>query len=81
VRYFGEQDEVWVPYGEGDELAMDGPRYPGDALPEGVECGCIRQAIDAAFEAAGFKEWITLDELVQVAYREDPVWKRPGQVP
>jgi hypothetical protein len=29
LRQFGEADEVWVPFGEGGELALDGPRFPG----------------------------------------------------
>jgi hypothetical protein len=78
VRYFGDEDEVWVPFGDGDELVTDGARYPGDALPEGVECDCIRTAIDAALEAAGFQGWMTAGELVQVAYRKDHVWQRLG---
>jgi hypothetical protein len=78
VRYFGEQDEVWVPYGEDGKLVTDGPRYPGDALPEDIECDCIRNGIDAALEATGFQGWITARELVQVAYRKDPVWQRLG---
>jgi hypothetical protein len=81
VRYFGDQDEVWVPFGEGTELVTDGPRYPGDALPAGVECDCIRTAIDAALEAAGFQGWMTAGELVQVAYRKDFVWQRLGVAP
>jgi hypothetical protein len=80
VGYFGDGDEVWVPFGEGGELVMDGPRYPGDALPGGVECDCVRTAIDAALEAAGFQGWMTAGELVQVAYRKDHVWRRPGAV-
>jgi hypothetical protein len=80
VRYFGDQDEVWVPYGDGDDegLVTDGPRYPGDALPDGIECDCIRTAIDAALEAAGFQGWMTAGELIQVAYRKDHLWQRPG---
>lgn len=78
VRYFGDQDEVWVPFGEGDGLVTNGPQYPGDALPEGVECDCIWNAIDAALEAADFQRWMTAGELVQVAYRKDYVWQRLG---
>jgi hypothetical protein len=81
VRYFGDEDEVWVPFGEGSELVLDGPRYAGDALPDGVECDCIRTAIDAALEAVGFQGWMSAGELVQVAYREDFVWQRLGVAP
>ncbi len=78
VRYFGERDEVWVPYGEDGELIVDGPRYPGDAIPDDVECDCLRNGIDAALEAAGFLVWVTAGGLVQVAHRKNPVWQRPG---
>ena len=78
VRYFGEAEEVWCPYGEGGELVTDGPRYAGDAIPDDVECHCIRNGIDVALETAGFQGWITSAELVQVAYRNDPVWQRQG---
>jgi hypothetical protein len=82
VRYFGEPDEVWVPYGEDGEPCADGPRYPGNAVPDDVECDCIWNAIDAALETAGFRKWMTAHELVvRVAYRafrEDPLWERPG---
>jgi hypothetical protein len=80
IRYFGEQDEIWVPYGEGSKLVLDGPQYPGDAIPEDVECDCIRSGIDVALEAAGFQDWITARDLVQVAYRKHPVWRRSGVV-
>jgi hypothetical protein len=78
VRYFSDKDEIWVPFGEGDKLVTDGPRYSGEALPNGVECDCVRTAIDAALEAAGFQGWMTASELVQVAYRKDHVWQRLG---
>jgi hypothetical protein len=81
VRYFGEADEVWVPYGEGGQLRMDGPRYPGIAAPDDVECDCIWNGIDAALEAAGFCKWITARELTQVAFwafHGRRVWERPG---
>jgi hypothetical protein len=81
VRCFGEEDEVWVPYGEGGELLLDGPRYPGSAVPEDVECDCIRNGIDAALEAAGFRGWITAGQLAAEvaywAYRTRPLWQRP----
>jgi hypothetical protein len=80
VRYFGEVDEVWVPYGEEGELVTDGPRYAGDALPDDVECDCVRNGIDVALEAAGFQGWASSAELVQAAYREEPVWQRPRSV-
>ena len=79
LRQFGDADEVWVPYGENGELVLDGPRYPGDALPEDIECDCIRNGIDAALEAARFHRWLTCRDLVQIAAcRDDPVWRRPG---
>lgn len=56
VREFGEADEVWVAYnaiGDGT-LDLDGPRYAGDQIPSDVECDCIRGAIDAGLEAAGW---------------------------
>jgi hypothetical protein len=82
VRYFGEPDEVWVPYGKDGELCTDGPRYSGNAVPDDIECDCIWDGIDAALEAAGFRKWITAHKLAaQVAYRafrERPLWERPG---
>lgn len=78
VRYFGEADEVWVPYGDGGELITDGPRYARDAIPDNVECDCVRNGIDVALETAGFQGCITSAELVQVAYRNEPMWQRPG---
>lgn len=78
IRHFGEPDEVWVPYGEDGELITDGMRYTGDAIPDDVECDCIRNGIDVALEAAGFHEWVNCAELVQVAYRKESVWQRPG---
>ena len=82
VRYFGEPDEVWVPYGEDGEPRPEGPRYPGNAVPDYVECDCIWNGIDAALEAAGFRKWITAHKLAaEVAYwafRGRHVWERPG---
>jgi hypothetical protein len=78
ARYFGEADEVWVPFGVGGELLTDGPRYAGDALPDDIECECIRNGIDAALEAAGFQGWVTAAELVQLVCSNEPVWRRPG---
>jgi hypothetical protein len=79
LRQFGDPDEVWVPYGENGELVLDGPRYRGDALPEDVECDCVRNGIDAALEAAWLHGWLTCRDLVQVAAsRKEPVWRRPG---
>jgi hypothetical protein len=80
IRYFGEPDEVWVPYRNG-ELCTDGPRYAGNAVPDDIECDCIWNGIDAALEAAGFRKWITARELTRVAFRafrEKPLWERPG---
>jgi hypothetical protein len=81
VRYFGEEGEVWVPYGAGGKLLLDGPRYPGNAVPEDVECDCIRTGIDAALEAAGFRDWLTASQLAAEvayrAYRTRPLWQRP----
>ena len=82
VRYFGEQDEVWVPYGEDGEPRTDGPRYARNAVPDDIECDCIWNGIDAALEAAGFRKWITSHKLAAEvayrAYRESPLWERPG---
>ena len=82
VRYFHDADEVWVPFGKDGELVMDGPHYPGDALPDDLECDCIWTAIDAALDAAGFHKWITHRTLLakaQAAFREEqPLWERPG---
>jgi hypothetical protein len=82
VRHFGEQDEVWVPYGEDGEPCTDGPRYLGNAVPDDVECDCTWNGIDAALEMAGFRKWITARKLAaEVAYRafrEDQLWERPG---
>ena len=83
VRYFGEQDEVWVPYGADGEPRTDGPRYAGNAVPDDVECDCIWNGIDAALEAAGFRKWITAHHLAaHVAYSAhqdgQPWWHRPG---
>src|SRR5262249_44738375 len=80
LRQFGEPDEVWVPDGVSGEPDPSGPRYAGDAVPDDVECDCIRNGIDVALEAAGFQGWMTARGLVQVAYRDDPVWRRPGVV-
>jgi hypothetical protein len=79
--YFGKPDEVWVPYGEAGNLQMEGPRYPGNALPDDVECDCIWNGIDAALEGAGFRTWIPSQLAAKVAYRafrEDPLWERLG---
>jgi hypothetical protein len=57
VREFGEADEVWTPMDDQGDPRPDGPRYAGDAVPPDVECDCIRQAIDAGLEAAGFSGW------------------------
>ena len=79
VRYFGEGDEVWVPYGKGGQLVLDGPRYPGNAVPEDVECDCIWNGIDAALEAAGLRDWVTASTLAaEVVSAESPIWQRPG---
>jgi hypothetical protein len=82
VRYFGEPDEVWVPYGEDGEPRTDGPRYARNAVPDDIECDCIWNGIDAALEAAGFRKWITSHKLAAEvayrAYRESPLWERPG---
>jgi hypothetical protein len=77
-RQFAAVDEVWVPYGENGELVLDGPRFSGAALPGDLECDCIRNGIDAALEAAQFGGWMTSGKLVDVACRNDPVWRRPG---
>lgn len=78
LRQFGDADEVWVPYGENGELVLDGPRYRGDAVPEDIECDCIRNGIDAALEAAGFHGWVTCRDLREVAASGNkPVWRRP----
>ena len=82
VRSFGEEDEVWVPYGRDGELVMDGPRYPGNAVPEDVECDCVWNGIDAALEGAEFRKWLSAHKLAaEVAYstfREPPLWQRAG---
>jgi hypothetical protein len=80
LHLFGEADEVWVPYGEDGELVKDGPRYPGDALPVDIECDCIWNGIDAALAAAEFQGWLTCRKLVEVAYQDNPIWRRPGVV-
>ena len=55
LREFGEADEIWVRLDEEGLPDLDGPRFSGDALPEDFEDGdCIRGAIDAGLEAAGF---------------------------
>ena len=86
VRYYGPADEVWVPYGPGGRLVLDGPRYTGETAPDDVECDCIRGGIDAALEAAGFARWATLERLYDVACDWDGeayplVWERPGVPP
>lgn len=58
VREVGEADEVWVQLDEQGEPLTDGPRFAGDGIPPGVECDCIRQAIDAGLETAGFSAWL-----------------------
>jgi hypothetical protein len=79
MRHFGEAEEVWIPYGDNGELVTDGLRYPGDAIPDDIECDCIRNGIDAAFEAAEFHTWVSSAWLAHVACRKEPVWQRPGQ--
>ena len=55
MREFGESDETWVALDEDGMPELDGPRYSGDDLPEDFDEGeCIRTAIDAGLEAAGF---------------------------
>jgi hypothetical protein len=79
LLYFGEEDEVWVPYSEGGELLTNGPRYPGNAIPEDIECDCIWNGVDAALEAAGFRNWITSRRLAaEVAHKDRSLWQRPG---
>jgi hypothetical protein len=63
VREFGEADEVWAPVDEQGEPNLDGPRYPGNALPADEECDCIRQAIDAGLQSAGFNGWVSASSL------------------
>jgi hypothetical protein len=70
VREFGEADEVWVPLDDDGDPRPDGPRYPGDRVPPDEECGCVRQAIDAGLEAAGFADWMTLRGLRDLACSE-----------
>jgi hypothetical protein len=77
-RYFGEADEIWTPYDANGDLAEDGPRFAGDAVPDGLECGCLWSSIDAALEAAGFLGWMTASKLMDVAHEHQPVWRRPG---
>ena len=54
----------------------------GAAVPDDIECDCIWNGIDAALEAAGFRKWLTAHTLVAEvayrAYRQDPLWDRPG---
>jgi hypothetical protein len=71
IREFTEADEVWTPIDDDGEPISDGPQYPGDAIPDDVECDCIRQAIDVALDAAGFGGWLTEDELQDWACTED----------
>lgn len=78
VRHFGEEDEVWVPYADDGELVMDGPRYSGKTVPDDVECDCIWNGIDAALDAAGFRDWITGEKVCRVAQESDPIWQRAG---
>jgi hypothetical protein len=66
------------PYGDDGTLVANGPRYAGNAVPADVECGCIWTSIDAALEAAGFRGWMTASDLMDVAYQDRPLWKRPG---
>jgi hypothetical protein len=50
---------VWTPMNDRGYPVADGPRYPGNAIPRDVECDCVRQAIDAGLDAAGFAGWLT----------------------
>jgi hypothetical protein len=84
IRYYGPLDEVWVPYGEDVQPVLDGPQYSGETIPHDIECDCIRNSIDAALEAAGFSDWITMEKLQDVAYdwsgeNFSLVWKRSGK--
>lgn len=55
TREFGEPDEVWVELDDDGTPNLEGPRYSGDALPDDFDDGdCIRTAIDAGLDAAGF---------------------------
>jgi hypothetical protein len=78
IQYFGEADEIWAPIGSNGEPRTTGPRYPGNSAPRGIECARIRDAIDAALETAGFHRWLTAQTLHEVAYRDQPLWQRPG---
>jgi hypothetical protein len=79
-RYFGEEDEIWAPYGKNGKPVTRGPRYSANAIPKGVDCERIWDGIDAALEAAGFRKWLTAEKLHQVAVADsaEPVWKRLG---
>ena len=79
VREFGEADEVWAPMDAHGDPRLDGPRYAGDAIPPDVECDCIRQAIDAGLEAAGFAGWADAASLRRaVCVRQDWLAERRG---
>jgi hypothetical protein len=79
VRGFGDEDEIWVPMDDDGNPNLDAPRYPGNAIPEDEECDCIRNAIDAGLEEAGFDDWLTTRGLLDaVSQQEGWIWHRPG---
>jgi hypothetical protein len=74
IREFGEADEIWVGLDEDGTPALDGPRYSGDDLPEEFDDGeCIRTAIDAGLEAAGFGD-VNESELKQAFCYDERGW-------
>ncbi len=76
VRVYGETDEIWVPLDENGFVVLNGEQFPGDAIPNDIECDCIKNAIDAAFQDAGFQEWMTSRELIAISNRTDCDWRR-----
>lgn len=79
VREYGDSDEVWTPMDEQGYPVADGPQYGGDAIPPDVECDCIRQAIDAGLEEAGYRRWLSAADLREWSGSEG-LWlaQRPG---
>lgn len=78
-REFGDGDAWWVPYGEGGELVLDGPRFRESELRPDAEYDCIFSAIDAALEAVTAGTQVSASSVKQAfCYEEAEVLAESG---
>ena len=79
IRSFGEEDELWAPTDdEGHEIPGAPRRAPKD-VPEDEDYVFVWDGIDAALEAAGFRSWLTDDDLTHVGGPEKLIWERAAR--